>query len=252
VAFPFAGPISAPGVSSSQAVFSGSDSGTERDREDGEIEPNKSRSVVDAVGLEARDHRSSNSPQFELLAIVLSRALHYEPIFTYVIPDERDRRTVLPWFFRTLAIRASQLCGAIYTTDNIDGGALWIGPGRPQTFSRVLRAGVLTAPFRLGRISFRRCLSLSAHLEEVHERFASGLHWYLMALGVQAPDREHVTRRALIEPVLARADSDGLPCYVEIFNPTNLPFYKKRGFRIEASGRIHRGPNFWALLRTPR
>jgi hypothetical protein len=196
---------------------------------------------------------AGNERELDLSAVILSRALHDEPNFAFVIPDERERRAVLPWFFRTLAFRASHVCGEIYTTNSIDGVALWISPGRARTFGRMLRMGMLTVPFRLGRAGFRRCLSLSNRLEQVHERLASGPHWYLMALGVEPPDQRHVIRGALIEPVLSRADSEGLPCYLETFDPANLPFYKKRGFRIEGAGRIPGGgPNYWALVRAPR
>jgi hypothetical protein len=176
--------------------------------------------------------RGSPAHGLDLLSVILSRALHDEANFRYLVPDEQERRLVLPWFFRTLAIRASQVCGEIYTTETIDGAALWIGPDCEHTFSRVLRTGILTAPFRLGWTSLRRCWRLNTRLEEIHKR---------------------LIREALIDPVLSQADCDGLSCYSETFNPANLAFYKNRGFRIEGAGRIAReGPNFWVLVRAPR
>jgi hypothetical protein len=194
-----------------------------------------------------------HTAEIELLAVILSRTLHDEPNFTFVIPDEQQRRAVLPWFFRTLAIRASQVWGEIYTTETINGGALWISPGLAYTFGRLLRTGMLTAPFRLGWASLRRCMSLSERLEAVHKSLARGPHWYLMALGVEPSVTRPAIAGVLIEPVLSRADSDALPCYLETFNESSLSFYLKRGFRIAGAGRIPRGgPNFWALLRDPQ
>lgn len=55
---------------------------------------------------------------------------------------------------------------------------------------------------------------------------------------------------ALIEPVLSRADSTGMPCYLETFSEKRLSFYKDFGFRITGAGRIpDEGPNFWAMTR---
>src|SRR5262249_28789734 len=131
--------------------------------------------------------------------------------------------------------------------------ALWIGPGCTRTFDQALRTGMLNAPFRLGWASLRRYLILSTYLEEVHARLASGPHWYLMLLGVEPSDRGQFIGGALIDPVLSRADSDALPCYLETFNSANLPFYKKRGFRIIGGGKIPRGgPDFWAMMRAPQ
>jgi hypothetical protein len=47
------------------------------------------------------------------LADVLGRAFYAEPLFTYMVPDERVRRALLPWFL-SAAIRASHFCGEIY------------------------------------------------------------------------------------------------------------------------------------------
>lgn len=35
-----------------------------------------------------------------------------------------------------------------------------------------------------------------------------------------------------MEPVLARAEDDGLPCYLETSNERNVPFYRKHGFAV--------------------
>ena len=64
----------------------------------------------------------------------------------------------------------------------------------------------------------------------------------------------HVNRdgHAVYLVAYSRSDAEGLPCYLETFNPANLPFYKELGFRIEGAGRIPGGPNFWAMVRGPR
>jgi hypothetical protein len=203
--------------------------------------------------VEAASSPSSSWAQIDLLAVILSRALYDEPNFTYVIPDEQQRRAVLPWFFRALALRAGEVCGEIYTTETMEGGALWITPVCHHLFDRVLRMRMPRGPVRLGWAVLRRSLKLTAHLEQIHRRLASGPHWYLMACGIRSQTEQHVIGGPLLDPVLSRADSEGLPCYLETFNPANLCFYKKRGFRIEGAGRIPGGgPNFWALVRSPQ
>ena len=88
-------------------------------------------------------------------------------------------------------------------------------------------------------------------LEEVHRRLACGPHWHLMVLGVEPSNRDALGEN-LIEPVLSQADAEGVPCYLETFNPGNVTFYKKLGFRIEGAGQIPGGPNFWAMVRAPQ
>jgi len=190
--------------------------------------------------------------QAQCLESVLSRAFQNDPGATYVLPDEAARRGVLPWFFRSVAIRASQFCGEIYTTKHVDGGALWICPGRMSVFAQIARAEMQATPFNLEPSSFRRWTSLRTHLEGVHQQLAEGPHWYLLALGVEPSKEVKGISGVLIEPVLSRADSDGLPCYVETFDETLLPFYEEWGFQIAGAGQIPKGgPNFWALVRAP-
>src|SRR5437899_8829802 len=72
-------------------------------------------------------------------ARVLSQVFHNEPRVAYILPEEVTRRSVLPWFFRSIAIRARQFGGEIYTTAKLDGGILWISPGRELTFARIVQ-----------------------------------------------------------------------------------------------------------------
>src|SRR5262245_31660703 len=135
--------------------------------------------------------------QAELLATVLSRAFHNEPSVTYILPDEPARRGMLTWFY-SVALRASQSCCQIYTTNSLDGAALWVSPGLASTFSQIIRTAMQDAPFE--RSSLRRWIHLSAHMERIRRRLAGAPHWYLMALGVAQSKPETTVSGALIEP----------------------------------------------------
>src|SRR5882724_5998253 len=97
--------------------------------------------------------------QVECLATVLSQTFRNEPRVIHILPEEVDRRSVLPWFFRSVALRASQLCGEIYTTATLDGGILWIRPGRESTFAGIVQTEMQAAKFKLRRSSFRRWIN---------------------------------------------------------------------------------------------
>jgi GNAT superfamily N-acetyltransferase len=75
---------------------------------------------------------------------------------------------------------------------------------------------------------------------------------YLLNLAVESARQQHGIGSALIVPVLARADRNKQPCYLETNNPNNLPFYTKHGFVVAHSGQVpNNGPAFWAMLRKP-
>jgi hypothetical protein len=191
--------------------------------------------------------------QRELLGAVLTRAYYDDPGVTYVLPDPHMRRSVLPWFFGSVALRASRLCGEIYTTVNVDGGALWICPGTDLTIGHAVRAEMPSLPLRLDRSSIARWINVNTHLESIRRHLADKLHWYLIALGTEPSRTDIAARAALMAPVLAAADWDLRSCYVETFHEGDLPFYEQCGFRIAGAGQIPKGgPNFWALIRPPR
>jgi hypothetical protein len=188
--------------------------------------------------------------QTEVLATALSRALYDEPQFLYLIPDEQARLRLLPSFFRT-AIRACHLNGEAYTTRGVDGGALWIGPESETRLAKIMQWGFESTRLQWEWENHKRCINLGTYLDGVRQRLVRGPHWYLLTLGVE-PSKQN-EKGTLIEPVLARASLEGLPCYVDTLNEESLPFYERHGFRIAGGGRIPEGgPDFWAMIRTPQ
>ena len=201
------------------------------------------------VGFETGDKYGAFLPQglphAEELATVLSGALCDEPQFEYVIPDKRTRLRFLRSFFGS-TIQASQLSGEIHATQGVDGGALWIGPTTGPAMARVIRTS--PPPSEAWEwANMRRYVNLAVHLDQIHRQLVRGQHLYLVALGVKpSSQRQHVAS-LLMEPLLKRADSEGLPCYLETFNGKDLRFYERQGFRIAGGGKIPRGgPDFWS------
>jgi GNAT superfamily N-acetyltransferase len=57
---------------------------------------------------------------------------------------------------------------------------------------------------------------------------------------------------ALIQPVLARAAAEGLLCYLETQNESDVPFYPKHGFEVVSDGEVPKcGRRVWAMVRGP-
>jgi hypothetical protein len=191
--------------------------------------------------------------QIELLGSVLTRAFYNNPCAAYILPEPDIREAALSWFFNAVAIRASRLCGEIYTTPSVVGGALWIRPGVDLTIRHAVKTEILSLPFRLHRQSLMRWVKVVEYLEAARRTLADKDHWYLLALGTEPSTASNAIRRTLMAPVLSEADWDQRPCYVETFDQTDLPLYEQHGFRISAAGQIPGGgPGFWTLIRPPR
>jgi hypothetical protein len=191
--------------------------------------------------------------QFASLEAVLTGAFYHEPRVAYVLPAEAARRDVLPLFFRSVVIPATQACGEICTTPQMEGASLWISPGRFSALVQVVRTRMQALQLKLGPSSLRRWISLSSHMEKVHRQLAQDPHWYLLALGIKPSDvdqRLEDLSSVLIDPVLSRADRNHHACYVENFDEARLSFYEAHGFRIAGAGKAPgEGPSFWVLIR---
>ena len=76
-------------------------------------------------------------------------------------------------------------------------------------------------------------------------------HWYLGLLGTDPTRHRSGVGRALLTPMLARADAEGLPTFLETGNPNNPPIYERFGFATIAEDDVPNGPHIWGMLRRP-
>ena len=184
---------------------------------------------------------------------VLTRAFWDDPMVEYVVPDEERRRNVLPWFFQITTSYVQRYGGSPYTTPGrVEGAALWLPPGETITpMTRMIRVGLLKAPFKLGLSSFMRFMSVLNKMEHFHKRDMPPDHWYLWVLGVDPERQGQGVGGSLIAPTLERADRERLPCYLETMKERNVTFYKKHGFDVVVDDAFKDGPRYWTMRREP-
>lgn len=187
-------------------------------------------------------------------AAVLGRAFFDDPLTRWVTPDDTQRARDLPWFFSKAAVLGDRW-GEVYTTGaKVEGNAIWLRPGETKvSLGKMARTGMLMAPLALGLSPFLRFMKIMNTFEHLHDRDAPEPHWYLMVLGVDPPRQGQGVGGALIAPILARADADKLPCYLETQKQINLPFYQRNGFEVIVEDDIAGGgPHYWTMKRAPR
>jgi ribosomal protein S18 acetylase RimI-like enzyme len=187
--------------------------------------------------------------------IVLARAFHDDPGFVWLFPDERKRVRRASWLCWQL-VRYGLRHGRVYSTSADPlGAAIWL-PGDARFtlgFWRMLRAGLYQAPFWLGPKAVARLLRLTDLFESHHRRSMAADHFYLFFLGVEPALQGKGLGGALIAPVLAEADAQERPCYLETMKERNLHFYRRAGFEVVAEAdAAPGGPRFWTMRREPQ
>jgi GNAT superfamily N-acetyltransferase len=182
----------------------------------------------------------------------MALAFDQEPNFRYMLQVDDARERQLTWFFGTFVIRLGFRYGEVYTTPDGTGTAVWMRPGARVSLWGAIRAGLLVMPVHLGPNGTRRSMAFGSYVERVRRKVAPPMHWYLTALGVHPVQQGRGLGRALLQPVLARADLQGTSCYLETFRERTAAFYTQFGFATLHTDHIPEGgPPFWCMGRQP-
>ena len=197
--------------------------------------------------------RPLDASELDRAADILARAFLDDPFSAYVLPAEDDREDLLYWYYGTI-VQYGLLHGAVHTTADTAGVAVWL----PQddtgaNAAHLEEAGLLDAPDVLGMPAFGRLVGIMGCLNRVRHRLMHGPYWYLPAIGVDPAAQGRGVGSTLLRPMLARADAENRPCYLETFTEQNAHFYQRHGFvslvdEIDGESGLH----YWGLRRDPR
>ena len=183
---------------------------------------------------------------------LMGQAFRDDQLLKYLVPADAKQARLGPSFVGKV-VRYCLSYGEVHTTPALEGVACWLPPGHSSpTLIGMLRTRLLTEPLKFGWAGFCRFTDMVAYTEKIHKRAVPGPDWYLWGLGVEPSEQGKGIGGALMRPILARADRDGLPCYLETQNQRNLPFYERHGFEVVSDGEVpKRGLRVWAMVRNP-
>ncbi len=176
--------------------------------------------------------RHANRGDIPQMAEVLSRAFLDDPYFAFLAADAPERRQRMREGWRGILRHGSARLSETYTTDDVDGVAIWLPPGhRGPSVIDSLR--LMPAMSRLaGWRRLRIIASAMDALEERHRHHMSTDHFYLSALGVSRDRQGQGIGTALMRPVLEVCDRDGTPAYLETATARNVLLYERLGFDV--------------------
>jgi GNAT superfamily N-acetyltransferase len=204
----------------------------------------------------AADSKQVSKPQSKRATAVdiprmvttLARAFDDDPLMLWMIP--RSRRRVRLALFFALLLESRVALGETYSTPDRVGAAIWAPPDKWRNdFAQVPdSADRLISIFGANPT---RAIDVLVALEEKHPINAP--HWYLVLLGTHPDWQRTGVGSALVQPVLSRADSEGLPAYLEASKEINIAYYRSFGFEVTGEISIpNGGPRLWPMWREPR
>jgi GNAT superfamily N-acetyltransferase len=187
---------------------------------------------------------SATTPARPAAAIaILVEAFGADPVNRWVWPDEEQFQASFPAFVRAFAGQAFE-CNTAYSVGADAGAALWLPPGAHSDEEALVRLVEQT-------VRADRQPALFELFERMGGHHPTGPHWYLPLIGVRPSQQGKGYGAALLQPILAACDRDGLPAFLESSNPRNLTLYQRHGFEILATIEIGSSPPIFPMVRQP-
>jgi GNAT superfamily N-acetyltransferase len=211
--------------------------------------------MVDIVAAseEAATVRKALAADTDAMAGVLARAFFDDPAFSWVLHGDARRMKILSRGFELFLRRVWMAEEQTYTTAGVAGVAVWEPPGQWKN-GLVQQLRLLPAMLAVfGRHSPRVVRALTV-LENGHPGEPEHApHYYLAFVGVDLPWQGRGLGGALLAPVLARCDREGVPAYLEASTARNRALYERHGFAVTEEFALGRGaPPQWRMWREPR
>ncbi len=193
--------------------------------------------------------RAVEAKDISRLTDVLVAAFYDDPVTIYLFPSERSRKRRLERYFRLQLKRIGSMGGLALTTDDLDGVSLWLLPKRREP-SFAAAIGQLFGVASILGANTGRAVALSDQLYRIRPKEA---HFYLAGIGVDPPRQRTGLGSLLLGPMLARADEEALPVYLESSREENISFYLRHRFEVtgEVGSRKGSSPRLWCMRRPP-
>ena len=178
--------------------------------------------------ITAYEVREARPDEFPVLVETSCLAFTGDPLMRWL--DERDgsdRCMLAAMASSDLKVAARR--GIIHTVNGGAGNAIWYPPGAKQDlFDRIELITSLLPVMRLTRRMWAK-VRLFRKIIKIHPGTP---HYYLSQLAVHPGVQSRGLGTALLRPVLAVCDREGIPAYLETQSEKNVGFYQKSGFAV--------------------
>jgi GNAT superfamily N-acetyltransferase len=191
--------------------------------------------------------------QYKPARLTLGQAFEHYPLMTYALAKAERRLKAVTSLYGSILWDCLHW-GEVYTTSDFAGVACWLTPGHTSPgLVRLIRSGMFKLPWLFGWKGFQRLQAYGDFAHTLQHENAPGPHWYLWAIGVRPRDQGKGIAGQLVAPILARADYESFPCYLETHVETNVRIYTRLGFEVASRSTPEGHPlPVWGMVRRPR
>jgi GNAT superfamily N-acetyltransferase len=183
------------------------------------------------------------------IAGALASAFGDDPVFRWMSAMEDCERRTLPFWRNVAGTGLRHDDHEIYVTDDGHSAAVWRGIDKWKVPMLEL---VRSAPAMLFTLRTRLPLAMKL-LSTMEKQHPTEPHYYLEFLGTRRGQQSKGGGTSVLQPMLDRCDTEGVPAYLESSNPRNIPFYARHGFVETGTVTAPKGgPTLTLMWRDPR
>ncbi len=193
--------------------------------------------------------RTATEADLHIMTSTLGAAFHDDPVMVWLLGERRATVERIGYLDATLA-RAHLADGLSAMTSSGEAVAVWAAPKRFRVPVKEFIPNLPKVLRTLGPAGMWRLMRMT-EVEKLHPREP---HYYLAVLGTDPAHQGKGKGSAAMAPVLAKADEDGVGCYLESSKESNIAFYRRHGFEVTGTHQLGggSGPTLWLMWRDPQ
>jgi GNAT superfamily N-acetyltransferase len=183
------------------------------------------------------------------VAAALADAFVNDPVFTFLLPGRlRPEARLRTMFAVEIELYVRPNGGTVWTTSGYDGAVAELPPGAWEMPKSATAKETLRWMW-----AFRTRLPLAIRVQRAMEkRHLREPHFYVRTVGVRTALQGKGVGSMLMQPTLDRADSAGLPTYIEASSERSAALYERLGFlHMGVLELPEDGPPVWLMRRPP-
>jgi len=186
-------------------------------------------------------------------ARVVAAAFYNYPSLSFYFPDPKKRMRRLVWYMEKV-LNCALIYGEVLVTRDVSGVLFVLPPGHTKlTQWEFIQNGFLPLPFVMGLANYLKSDKCEKFIADTQSKLLNGReHYYLWGLAADPAKQRTGAGTALLELLIAKADSENMPIYLETHKEQNVAYYERTGFKLIHTDTIPgHGLDFWCMLREP-
>ena len=214
----------------------------------GEQTPAESQPAIAPHKIEQPLVRPATAGDIPRLAKALADAFISDPLYAWMLPSTLRVKPRLRAMFTAEIEQYGLPQGTVWTTAGCDGAVIALPPSAWEMPKSITLAQALLWARALGT----RLLLAARVQRAMEERHIREPHFYVRIIGVRTALQRRGLGSALMQPTLQRADSAGVPTYIEASTQRSAALYERLGFHhLDVLELPEGGPPLWLMRRPP-